>query len=419
MTSTKIKPLILPALRGLIGDWVYYVCLLDLKEVGYRIQYANEVHNNQGLSDMIQRHLNRARSQEIAKYLQAQQERFLGSLIVAIHKGQPYWFPLSHIRNSFNAEELEGLSEEHVASLGLLTLQGDEKIFALDGQHRLSGIKRFLKENRGQDSQDQVSVIFVGHEDSNEGMERTRRLFTTVSKTAKSVSKGDVIALDEDDVMALSVRWLIDKTELFPGAKLAFVATSNMPASNRESLTTIGNLYDVLTILFSNVQVLPNGKKIELKRMRPSDEDLECHFRYAKKYFMQLKREFPELKDFFEASDTRSVVERYRGPHGGQVLFRPLGLEIFTRVIAQLAKNMPLEEAIDSVAKLPRELASPPYEGLMWDTSAKTIINVHKVTLREILLYMLGKDTKYKEDELAEKLRTATGNKFAQLPARI
>lgn len=76
MTSTKIKPLILPALRGLIGDWVYYVCLLDLKEVGYRIQYANEVYNNQGLSDMIQRRLNRARSQEIAKYLQTQQERF-------------------------------------------------------------------------------------------------------------------------------------------------------------------------------------------------------------------------------------------------------------------------------------------------------------------------------------------------------
>ena len=145
----------------------------------------------------------------------------MGSLIVAICKGQPYWFPLSHIRNSCNAEELEGLSEEHVASLGFLTLQGDEKIFALDGQHRLSGIKRFLKENRGQDSQDQVSVIFVGHEDSNKGTERTRRLFTTVSKTAKSVSKGDIIALDEDDVMALSVRWLIDKTELFPSAKLA------------------------------------------------------------------------------------------------------------------------------------------------------------------------------------------------------
>ena len=56
-----------------------------------------------------------------------------------------------------------------------------------------------------QDPFDEVSVIFVAHEATSQGLERTRRLFTTLNKTDRPVSKGDIIALDEDDVVAICV----------------------------------------------------------------------------------------------------------------------------------------------------------------------------------------------------------------------
>ena len=40
----------------------------------------------------------------------------------------------------------------------------------------------------------------VMHKNTTDGLEATRRLFTTLNKTAKPVSKNAVIALDEDDV---------------------------------------------------------------------------------------------------------------------------------------------------------------------------------------------------------------------------
>ena len=255
MKEEKHQPLVLPALRGIMGNWVYYSCLLDLGELATRVNYANEIHRSKHLSDMIQRHLKRRRANQIAEYLATQQERLFNSLVIATYDGQPNWYPLSNVNDRAERDELKELSEETIDSVGFLTLRGDEKLFALDGQHRLAGIKKAIANGIDQDPYDEVPVIFVSHGNNAQGMQRTRRLFTTLNKSAKPVSKGDIIALDEDDVMALSVRWLIDEEgDLFRGDRIAFVANNNMPATNLTSLTTIGNLYDVLTIFFTELK---------------------------------------------------------------------------------------------------------------------------------------------------------------------
>ena len=92
MTSKKSKEskkIVLPALRGIMGDWIYYSCLMDLPEISRRVSYADEIHNNKQLSDMIQRRLKAGRSSEIAKYLETQSERFFNSLVIATYGGQP------------------------------------------------------------------------------------------------------------------------------------------------------------------------------------------------------------------------------------------------------------------------------------------------------------------------------------------
>ena len=418
--TKKHKEIVLPALRGVMGDWVFYSCLMDVGELSSRVNYAEEVHKNKALSDMIQRHLKRGRAAQIADYLKRQPERFFNSLVVATYDGQPNWHALSDVRSKTAPGELKNLTENTVSSVGFLTLTGQEKLFALDGQHRLAGIKKAVKDGLDNDPYDELSVIFVGHKDTKRGLERTRRLFTTLNKTARPVSKGDIITLDEDDVMAICVRRLIEQTELFAGKRIAFVASNNMPTANTTSLTTIANLYDILTILFTNAQSDLKKQKPDLQRVRPDDETLDKFFKFAETYFLQLRTNFKELDEFFSAKNTEPIVKKCRGSHGGHVLFRPIGLEIMTRVIARFTKDMSLARAVKLAAKLPDRLNEEPFQWLMWDPNKKIMLNGHKVTIREVLLYMVGKNAKnYTEATLLERYQRETGDDTAELPEKI
>ncbi len=420
MTTTNPTRLLLPALRGIMGDWVYYSCLMTLDELSSRVDYARDIHKHARLSEMIQRRLDGVRSVQISEYLKGQPQRFFNSLVVATYGGSPNWYPLDEVRDKRQRDRLDGLTQETVESVGFLALGGDEKLFALDGQHRLAGIKRTIKGGIEQDPYDEISVIFVAHEATSKGLERTRRLFTTLNKTARPVSKGDIIALDEDDIMAICVRRLIEETDLFEDDRIAFVATNNMPVRNSTSLTTIGNLYEVLTILFTNSNFDLKKRKADLQRFRPEDTVLDAYFDYAKSYFNCLRRHCDELEEFFTATDTEAVVTRYRGPHGGNALFRPIGLEIHTRIVAQLTRSMSLDRAVRLASRLPRNLADEPYVGLMWDRSSGTIVGGHKVTLREILLYMIGRNAKsYSRKTLLERYRRETGNDEITLPRKV
>lgn len=420
MTTAKRKKIVLPALRGIMGDWVYYCCLMDLGELSSRVRYAEDIHKSKALSDMIQRQLKRGRSAEIAEYLQKQPERFFNSLVIATYGGRPNWHELSDVNSKTDDKELRNLGENTIASVGFLTLRGDENLFALDGQHRLAGVKKAVREGLHSDPYDEVSVIFVEHKKTSQGLERTRRLFTTLNKTARPVSKGDIIALDEDDVMAICVRRLIEGTELFSGQKIAAVASNNMPVSNTTSLTTIGNLYDVLTILFTSARSGLQAPRPSLQRIRPGDDKLDQYFAFAQEFFAHMRKYFEELDEFFSAQDTSAVVQEYRGTHGGKALFRPLGLELFARIVARLTRDMNLEDAVEIAALLPRDLDQAPLEWLMWDSSKNTIVNGHRVTLREVMLYMLGSNAKnYSETTLLERYRRETGQEWAKLPKKI
>ena len=420
MTTQTPSELVLPALRGIMGDWVYYSCLMRLNELSSRVHYARDIHKQSALSKMIQRSLDGKRSVQIAGYLKRQPQRFFNSLVVATYGGSPSWHALEDVRNIGEKRELAGLSQEIIESVGFLTLRGDESLFALDGQHRLAGIKRIIKDGIDQNPYDEVSVIFVAHKATDEGLERTRRLFTTLNKTARPVSQGDIIALDEDDVMAICVRRLIENTGLFGDDRIAFVATNNMPVRNRTSLTTIGNLYDVLTILFTSSGFELKKPKADLQKIRPEDKELDAYFDYSRSYFNHLRQNFEELEEFFSASRAGDVVKKYRGSQGGNALFRPLGLEIYTRIIARLTTGMSLASAVRVVSRLPRYLDEEPLVGLMWDQSNRIILNGHKVTLREILCYMIGKNSKnYPEPELLRRYRRETGNDEASLPKKL
>lgn len=83
-------PLQIPAMRGVIGDWVFYVTLLPFLEVTSRIKKTEEIHSNKLLREMIQRALT-PRSKNIAAYLQSQPQRFFNAIVVGVYEGEPEW----------------------------------------------------------------------------------------------------------------------------------------------------------------------------------------------------------------------------------------------------------------------------------------------------------------------------------------
>ena len=397
-----------------MGNRAYYSCLMNLREIASRVNYAKEIHSNQSLSDMIQRALEDKRSKEIAAYLRDRSDRFFNSLVVAVYDGEPLWHSLSHVKSRYIEQDHLELGEGTIESVGFLTLRGDEKLFALDGQHRLAGIKRAI-DDRMLSSDDEVSVIFLGHKNTSDGLEETRRLFTTLNKTARPVAKNAVIALDEDDVMAICVRRLIEGSKFFCGDNAAFIGSNNMPPSNRKSLTTIGNLYDVLGVLFSRAKTDMRRTKARLKKERPSDADLSKYEGLATRFFEAMEAHMTELGEYFGSDEKESVVAKYRGGHGGSVLFRPIGMEIFTEVIARLTDGMALEDAVYRGSLLPRELSGVPYADLMWDGTRRTVSSTHKVLIRDLLLHMAGASTV----NLKDRYRRTTGAEDAELPAPI
>ena len=420
ITQAQLEPTILPALRGVMGNWVYYSCLMQFGELSSRVQYAKEVHTHEGMSEMIQRSLEETRTQQIADYIKHEPQRFFNSLVIAVYGGEPNWHSLVNVRSTDPDPLFEKLQPETVESLGFLTLRGDEKLFALDGQHRLAGIKAIVESDYQPAIDDEVSVILVAHEQSPAGLIRTRRLFTTLNKTGRQVTKGDIIALDEDDVMAICVRRLIEQTDLFQGNRIAFVQSNNVPATNVECLTTIGNLYDVLTILFTQADFPLRKDKLTLETRRPEKDILDGYFDYAEEYFFHLREHFTEMGEFFSAVDTTVPVKKYRGRHGGSALYRPIGLDIFTHIITRSTRDLSLGNAVELAAKLPRELHTPPYDGLMWNPSNETIIGRNKVLLREILCSMIGTNrSSYTGIELLRRYRRETGNGQAELPSRL
>ena len=423
---TDVKPAaavtILPALRGVMGSWVYYSCLMTLRDLSALVSFAEDVHEYTGLSQMIQRDLSKERTQTIADYIKRENQRFFNSLVVAVYGGEPDWHALTNVRKKSIDDLLENLQAATIESVGFLTLRGDEHLFALDGQHRLAGMKAIVDEQYESALDDEVSVIFVGHERTDAGLERTRRLFTTLNKTARPVSKRDIIALDEDDVMAICVRRLIEQTDLFPGNGILRVESNNIPPQNFECLTTIGNLYDILTILFTKAKFALRKRKANLQSFRPPDATLDRYFEYSKEFFVQLRSHFPEFDEFFSACRTSEVVRRYRGREEGNALYRPVGLDIFTEIITRVTQAKALDDAIATVAKLPRALNNPPYSRVIWDPDTGTMITgaARKVTAREILAYMIGRNrSAYTEEKLLERYRRDTGDAEVELPTRL
>ena len=406
------KELIIPALRAHMGDWIYYVTFLRMDQIADQIHIAQEIHTSNVLKDMIQREITN-RAGQISDYLLKQPQRFFNSLIVGVYGGSPNWYELKIGTNPrFNAPVLP---RELAGVLGVLRLDGTQTLFAIDGQHRLQGIKQALKAN-DELKQEEVSVIFVAHRNDSDGLERTRRLFTTLNRYAKPVSKSEIVALDEDDILAITTRELVEKHPLFQ-EKISLAKTKAVAVKDNRSFTTIITLYDVLEILFRKQGRGWN----EFKRHRPADDYISNFYFKSAQFWDTMVEHFPPLAEVLTSQPGENVAGRYRHREGGHLLFRPVGLLIIAHVVRQAKDSgLPEKEAIKRISEISMELTDEPWVGLLWDKINQRMISgppPQKVA-KHLLFYNIGGDL----DQIntnEEKLRREYAGLINRIPSEV
>lgn len=389
----------IPAIKSQIGSWVYYVSTLSFKQVqDYVKRIDDELHKSTLLREMLQRSIT-DNYKSIAHYIETQEDRFFNALILAVYDGDPKWHEVR-----IETDELD----EYIG-LGVLELSGNEKIFPIDGQHRVEGIKKVMSSS-DKYSNEQIPVVFIGHKKDAEGMQRARRLFSTLNRYAKPVSMRDIIALDEDDIIAISSRELIDNHILFSNNRILDSKTKAIPESNTTAFTTIITFYEcnkiLLSSFLSNRDVLDSdGKKLrgnskirEFIRIRPKDEDIWSFCNLCDDFWTSVCNSFDDVTAYVNlpVADTRSLRNR----DGGNLLFRPAALIPFVKASVRVVnqKNYSFSEAFNAFPKVILELNQSIWKNVLWNPQRRTMV-MNNQSLTELILLYFWDETLLNEKE--------------------
>ncbi|MFZ3470239.1 DNA sulfur modification protein DndB [Streptomyces sp. 4.24] len=362
-----------PAFEAKVGNWTYYSCLMSYAQVAREINFAHELGGNRDLGTMIQRGVG-TRTEKITDYLLTNENRFLGAIIIAVWGGDPNY--LSVEMDSENQAVLQGLDR----NFGVLTFDGTQQFFALDGQHRLKAIKDAIKQNPELGSED-INVIVVPHFDTPDGRRRTRRLFTNINRNAKSTNPQENIALDEDDSFAILTRRLLDDDPFLSRDKVVLVfskvgqdgelvlAQRSITATS-PAWSTIGVLYDITREIGFD---LPCAS--EQSTQRVTDELLDQSFELLSARVLELLDACGSLRQRYLASVTPKDLRAPKGRDGaGHPFMRPAIQVQVARVVRHILEQGTLTwpEVMKRLAALDWKMTSAPFSSMWIETPEGT-----------------------------------------------
>lgn len=364
----------IPAIRAKIGTWVYYISILSFKQVNdYVKRIDDELHKSALLREMLQRSIS-DNYKDIAHYIVTQEERFFNSLILAVYDGEPKWHEI----------RIESEEDDEYMGIGVLELSGSEKIFPVDGQHRVEGIKQVVAESE-LFNEEKIPVIFIGHKKDEEGMQRSRRLFSTLNRYTKPVSMRDIIALDEDDIIAICSRELIDNHVLFANERILDSKTKAIPETNNSAFTTIITFYECNRYLLS--LYLKSSKISEYIRRRPPEEDIKNFEKLCNEYWDSIVKNIDDVRDYIRTNPASTISMRNK--RGGNLLFRPAGILPFTKAAMRI-KQKRQRDFLKIFLNLPQKLLDmqcPIWNNVLWNNERKTMVMNNQKIVEIILLY--------------------------------
>ncbi|MFG1802435.1 DNA sulfur modification protein DndB [Micromonospora carbonacea] len=356
----------IPAFRAHVGNWQYYLCLMSYAQVAREISFAYEMGGNKDLATMIQRGIGN-RTEQIRDYLLENEHRFLGSLVVAAWGGAPEYIALQ-MEESAEQNYLSGVDRE----FGVLTFDGTQQFFALDGQHRLKAIKDAIKQKPELGRED-IGVIVVPHFDSSEGRQQTRRLFTNINRNAVKTSAQENIALDEDDGFAILTRRFLTEHPFLSRSGVVQVftkqtdegelrlATRQVPPT-RSAWTTIGVLYDILKELGFDLD-----GSMHVLSQRATDEVLDESYERLSIRLEQLFEACGDVRKRYLAAAAPRDLRVPKGHEGdGHPFMRPVVQTAVARAIHQVVEQglIDWKEALVRLSTLDWRMSAGPFNAV-------------------------------------------------------
>lgn len=354
----------IPAIKGKIGNTVFYSANLTMGHIANLVVPVDkELYTAKSLRDQLQRSLN-DNYLRIKEYIISHSDRFFNALVLAVYDGDPMWTEIRY-----------ELDEEHYSNVGILSFSGKEKIFPVDGQHRVEGIKAALKENPSLEGEE-LCVMLIGHSETPEGKKKSRRIFSTLNRYAKPVKLGDIIALDEDDIVAITTRYQLESNPLFVEDRVKATNSIAISVSDKRSFTSLIALYKCNLELFKcfykrrrGVILTPSKFKDYLKN-RPTDEEINAFNDYLAAFWTHFSEVFPEIGTYI--ADYRvNAAESFRSnENGGNILFRPVSLTPLIDCIVTIALNKNIEQldiVLDSYSNIERTVSASLWEWIIWD----------------------------------------------------
>ena len=385
----------IPAIRGVLGGIIYYTSSFTFKQIATLVSPINdELHTSTSLKDQLQRSLTE-NHKSITSYILSQKEHFFNALVLAVYDGDPIW---NEIEVGFNGEDYY--------NMGFLRLSGEEKIFPVDGQHRVEGIRSAIKEDTNLEDET-IAVILIGHQKNKEGMEKTRRIFSTLNRYAKPVSTGDIIALDEDDVDAIVTRDLLETFPLFLNDKVGAAKSSKALSKDVKSFTSLITLYETNKIIYryyiskTKKKLYSKSQIAEFLKIRPDQSKIDEFKNYLVEFWNLFCDLFYGMREYILSTD-KNAAEKYRNrENGGLMYFRPVALPELVIAILETVfrEKISLKESMTAYSKMEMWISKDPWAKVIWDVDKHVMITSNSTLVHLILMYMYD-DNMLKDSEL-------------------
>lgn len=381
-----------PAMKASMGRWHYFILKMTMRELAESVKFAADVYDDRTLDDAIQRVLNESRvKRDIITYLVGQPDRFFSSVVVAALQGNPQWYPVS-IEDDERFALFRGDARLN-DTFGVLSFDGTQDYYALDGQHRLSAIKALVDTNSDASvdappgfKNEEISVIVVVPEDAEsheQFMERYRRLFGNLNRYAKVTDQVTNIIMDEDDAVAIITRRLVTDHHFFraPGKQKDSIRIKTRKGKNLKStdsyFTSLETLYEINIRLLTTPPRKNSGwdgegsDYLNFRRFRPTDGVLDALYAELELYWDSLLSELPVLGEDPTGMRNHALESEFQD----HVLFWPIGQEIMADVARDLLNQRQarpdepdhesVRDALAGLSSLEWNFHAPPWRHLL------------------------------------------------------
>lgn len=397
-----------PCVRGVIGDWVYYSTLMNAKQIASWVIIAKEIREAKALDDYLQRNL-KPRVKKIASYLRKRDDRFFSSIILGVFGGLPDWIELdfSSIGQKLGIPQSETIEE----SLGLLVFHGQEKMFAIDGQHRVEGIKIAAAAEPGRFEHDEYPILLVAHRDDMQGKVRTRRLFCDINKNAVAVSEGDKVVIDEDELSAIVTRRIYAEYPFFKGGN-EIAVTEKKEQLIQDKIDRFTSILAVHTVCkrLTKLYRKPHGT------LENATENINSFKSIVTDFFDFAIKHEPTLNKYFIE---KNITLQDARKNNRSVFFRPVGLEVLARVYLYFKIKNNLAVLQDGLQKLNFDNPGGIFDGILWNSGRIEASAKAKKASVDLCLYLLHQFAAEQEENLTVTLREVTKNGDYTLPQKL